>query len=91
MVIYVLLKLVSSNNQSDYEVPFDILHAFVFTTGVMIAWTGIEHLRMGRYDPPPPACEPDDAQVCLYFCFRYCRKTIQKIVFAYYKFCCLTA
>ncbi|KAL8495624.1 hypothetical protein ACS0TY_019661 [Phlomoides rotata] len=29
--------------------------------GVMIAWTGIEHFRMGRYDPPPPACEPDDA------------------------------
>ncbi|CAA0842675.1 Probable tRNA N6-adenosine threonylcarbamoyltransferase- mitochondrial [Striga hermonthica] len=29
--------------------------------GVMIAWTGIEHFRMGRYDPPPPACEPEDA------------------------------
>ncbi|EPS65308.1 hypothetical protein M569_09468, partial [Genlisea aurea] len=33
--------------------------------GVMIAWAGIEHLRMGRYDPPPPACEPDDAVVDL--------------------------
>ncbi|GER57502.1 tRNA N6-adenosine threonylcarbamoyltransferase [Striga asiatica] len=33
--------------------------------GVMIAWTGIEHFRMGRYDPPPPACEPDDAQLDL--------------------------
>ncbi|KAL7158522.1 hypothetical protein ABFS83_02G149300 [Erythranthe nasuta] len=31
--------------------------------GVMIAWTGIEHFRMGRYDTPPPACEPDDALV----------------------------
>ncbi|KAI6706630.1 hypothetical protein NL676_009592 [Syzygium grande] len=29
--------------------------------GVMIAWTGIEHFRMGRFDPPPPADEPDDA------------------------------
>ncbi|KZV57614.1 hypothetical protein F511_03074 [Dorcoceras hygrometricum] len=29
--------------------------------GVMIAWTGIEHFQMGRYDPPPPACEPSDA------------------------------
>ncbi|GFP97891.1 probable tRNA n6-adenosine threonylcarbamoyltransferase mitochondrial [Phtheirospermum japonicum] len=29
--------------------------------GVMIAWTGIEHFRVGRYDPPPPACEPEDA------------------------------
>ncbi|KAK7349645.1 hypothetical protein VNO77_07168 [Canavalia gladiata] len=28
--------------------------------GVMIAWTGIEHFRMGRYDPPPPADEPED-------------------------------
>lgn len=29
--------------------------------GVMIAWTGVEHFRMGRFDPPPPADEPDDA------------------------------
>ncbi|XP_052724375.1 probable tRNA N6-adenosine threonylcarbamoyltransferase, mitochondrial isoform X3 [Vigna angularis] len=28
--------------------------------GVMIAWTGIEHFRMGRYDPPPPAEERED-------------------------------
>ncbi|XP_034708529.1 probable tRNA N6-adenosine threonylcarbamoyltransferase, mitochondrial isoform X1 [Vitis riparia] len=28
--------------------------------GVMVAWTGLEHLRMGRYDPPPPANEPED-------------------------------
>ncbi|KAF8028383.1 hypothetical protein BT93_E1104 [Corymbia citriodora subsp. variegata] len=31
--------------------------------GVMIAWTGIEHFRMGRFDPPPPAEEPDDAMI----------------------------
>lgn len=31
---------------------------------VMIAWTGIEHFRMGRYDPPPPAEEPEDFVVC---------------------------
>ncbi|WOL15616.1 putative tRNA N6-adenosine threonylcarbamoyltransferase, mitochondrial [Canna indica] len=29
--------------------------------GVMIAWTGIEHFLSGRFDPPPPADEPDDA------------------------------
>ncbi|KAL2892439.1 putative tRNA N6-adenosine threonylcarbamoyltransferase mitochondrial [Bienertia sinuspersici] len=28
--------------------------------GVMVAWTGLEHFRMGRFDPPPPADEPDD-------------------------------
>ncbi|XP_031394511.1 probable tRNA N6-adenosine threonylcarbamoyltransferase, mitochondrial isoform X1 [Punica granatum] len=28
--------------------------------GVMVAWTGIEHFRMGRFDPPPPADEPED-------------------------------
>lgn len=34
--------------------------------GVMIAWTGIEHFRMGRFDPPPPATEPDDVKVSLF-------------------------
>lgn len=29
--------------------------------GVMVAWTGIEHFQMGRFDPPPPANEPEDA------------------------------
>ncbi|CAI9786012.1 unnamed protein product [Fraxinus pennsylvanica] len=29
--------------------------------GVMVAWTGIEHFRMGRFDPPPPSDEPEDA------------------------------
>ncbi|KAK1305735.1 hypothetical protein QJS10_CPA10g00813 [Acorus calamus] len=29
--------------------------------GVMIAWTGIEHFRLGRFEIPPPACEPDDS------------------------------
>ncbi|XP_021756288.1 probable tRNA N6-adenosine threonylcarbamoyltransferase, mitochondrial [Chenopodium quinoa] len=28
--------------------------------GVMVAWTGIEHFQMGRFDPPPPADEPED-------------------------------
>ncbi|ESQ39158.1 hypothetical protein EUTSA_v10001427mg [Eutrema salsugineum] len=28
--------------------------------GVMVAWTGLEHFRVGRFDPPPPASEPDD-------------------------------
>ncbi|CAN6825283.1 unnamed protein product [Brassica oleracea] len=26
----------------------------------MVAWTGLEHFRVGRFDPPPPAIEPDD-------------------------------
>lgn len=34
------------------------------STGVMVAWAGIEHFRMGRFDPPPPANEPEDALVC---------------------------
>lgn len=25
-----------------------------------MAWTGLEHFRVGRFDPPPPAIEPDD-------------------------------
>nr|CAD1818915.1 unnamed protein product [Ananas comosus var. bracteatus] len=33
--------------------------------GVMIAWTGIEHFRLGRYDPPPPPDEAEDAQLDL--------------------------
>ncbi|KAG6505172.1 hypothetical protein ZIOFF_037525 [Zingiber officinale] len=31
--------------------------------GVMIAWTGIEHFLSGRFDPPPPDNEPEDAMV----------------------------
>nr|GMD30645.1 probable tRNA N6-adenosine threonylcarbamoyltransferase, mitochondrial [Ipomoea batatas] len=33
--------------------------------GVMVAWTGIEHFLVGRFDPPPPADEPEDALVDL--------------------------
>ncbi|XP_049936692.1 probable tRNA N6-adenosine threonylcarbamoyltransferase, mitochondrial isoform X2 [Nymphaea colorata] len=29
--------------------------------GVMVAWAGIEHFRMGRFNPPPPTNEPEDA------------------------------
>lgn len=29
----------------------------------MVAWTGLEHFRVGRFDPPPPAVEPDDFMV----------------------------
>jgi N6-L-threonylcarbamoyladenine synthase len=32
--------------------------------GVMVAWTGIEHFCMGRFDPPPPADEHEDYMVC---------------------------
>lgn len=31
----------------------------------MVAWTGIEHFRMGRFDPPPSANELEDARVSL--------------------------
>lgn len=39
-----------------------------------MAWTGIENFRMGRFDPPPPADEPEDIVVCMktlitYYCF----------------------
>lgn len=34
--------------------------------GVMIAWTGIENFRLGRFDPPPPAIEPDGCQVSMF-------------------------
>ncbi|KAK9143347.1 hypothetical protein Syun_012747 [Stephania yunnanensis] len=40
------------------------LNQIVEQNGVMIAWTGIEHFTWGRYDPPPPADEPDDALLC---------------------------
>ncbi|KAF6174351.1 hypothetical protein GIB67_014527 [Kingdonia uniflora] len=33
--------------------------------GVMVAWTGIEHFRKGRFDPPPSADEPDDYTIDL--------------------------
>ncbi|XP_078448051.1 glycoprotease 1 isoform X2 [Wolffia australiana] len=29
--------------------------------GVMVAWTGIEHFSVGRFDPPPPAHESEDS------------------------------
>lgn len=32
----------------------------------MVAWTGIEQFRVGRFDPPPPAEEPEDFVVCLH-------------------------
>ena len=30
----------------------------------MIAWTGIEHFVVGRFEDPPADDEPDDMQVC---------------------------
>ncbi|XP_074357962.1 putative tRNA N6-adenosine threonylcarbamoyltransferase, mitochondrial [Apium graveolens] len=33
--------------------------------GVMVAWTGIEHFRNGRFDPPPPLNELEDARLDL--------------------------
>jgi hypothetical protein len=34
-------------------------------TGVMVAWTGIEHFKMGRIQAPPPIDEPEDVYVSL--------------------------
>ncbi|KAH7446843.1 hypothetical protein KP509_01G078900 [Ceratopteris richardii] len=33
--------------------------------GVMIAWTGVEHFKLGRIQPPPPLDEPDDCYLDL--------------------------
>lgn len=62
-----LLYSVSWNFWSNgYAVLFFPKYYCVFLVkGVMVAWTGIEHFRMGRFDPPPPANEPEDAVVCL--------------------------
>lgn len=30
----------------------------------MVAWTGIENFRVGRFEPPPPANDPEDYVVC---------------------------
>lgn len=30
----------------------------------MVAWTGIEQFYVGRFEPPPPADEPEDFVVC---------------------------
>ena len=32
-------------------------------TGVMVAWTGIEHFKLGRIQNPPPIDEPEDVYV----------------------------
>lgn len=53
----------------EIEIPSQLVKlVFVITdlviSGVMVAWTGLEHFRVGRYDPPPPADEPDDIVVC---------------------------
>lgn len=55
---------------SDQQNIVLIFYTLGCTIGVMIAWTGIEHFRMGRYDPPPPACEPADATVSSFW-FHY--------------------
>ncbi|MCO5610809.1 hypothetical protein L7F22_065050 [Adiantum nelumboides] len=33
--------------------------------GVMIAWTGVEHYKLGRTQPPPPHDEPEDVHLDL--------------------------
>lgn len=44
----------------------------------MVAWAGIEHFRMGRFDPPPPPYEPEDTVVC----FNYLKFTCH-----YFSYC----
>ncbi|KAG0500297.1 hypothetical protein HPP92_000369 [Vanilla planifolia] len=36
------------------------LQGSISVKGVMVAWTGIEHFLLGRYDPPPPVNEAED-------------------------------
>ncbi|RRT60158.1 hypothetical protein BHM03_00021142 [Ensete ventricosum] len=50
---------ISLANLDDRRSRADI--AASFQVGVMVAWTGIEHFLLGRFDPPPPADEPEDA------------------------------
>lgn len=38
----------------------------------MVAWTGIENFRVGRFDPPPPVDEPEDTVVCKLVPFQIC-------------------
>lgn len=66
----------------DYDLQF-------FWLGVMVAWTGLEHFRVGRYDPPPPANEPEDYVVCFLIWFlimidfwEYCFIQITVLVWA---------
>lgn len=33
--------------------------------GVMVAWAGVEHFKLGRIQPPPPIDEPEDVHVDL--------------------------
>lgn len=47
-----------------YENSLPLISLHFNWIGVMVAWTGIEHFRVGRYDPPPPAEEPEDCMVC---------------------------
>lgn len=49
---------------------FDKINLMIII-GVMVAWTGIEHFLLGRFDPPPPADEPEDAMVCPMILFNY--------------------
>lgn len=51
---------------ADHVAESNFWHVLV---GVMIAWTGIEHFRMGRYESPPPPNEPEDAVVRSFFIF----------------------
>lgn len=34
-----------------------------FESGVMVAWAGVEHLRLGMFEEPPDQDEPDDVRV----------------------------
>lgn len=36
----------------------------VILLGVMVAWTGIEHYCMGRFDPAPSADKAEEFVVC---------------------------
>jgi len=48
--------LVARLTEKELQFPFLAL----LISGVMVAWTGIEHFRLGRWEPPPAVEEPED-------------------------------
>ncbi|KAL6004853.1 glutamated carboxypeptidase [Asimina triloba] len=66
--VFTLIANTSLFRVYTFSVPCDLSGDFIILIcliGVMIAWTGIEHFRLGRFDPPPPADEPEDSMPVL--------------------------
>lgn len=46
----------------------------------MIAWTGIEHFVVGRFEDPPADDERDDMQVCSLACIYFLQKFLWSLL-----------